>query len=535
MRTRSWIVVGLALASCLAAPGCSRQEEESSSRLLVWRMPSGPNSLDPARASNSRSQAMIRRTHEGLLVPDPSTGAPTAGLAERWEISSDGLRYVFHLRRDVVFDDGRELTARDVVFSLSRHFDPEVRSTLWPFLESVQGGVERLEGRADEVRGFQAPDDHTVVVELSSPFAPLLSVLSMAQAGVVPAGALPGANGEFPGTGAFRVTAWERGRHLDLASVASYRDGPASLPGVRFLFVIDLVTALAQFEAGEIDVLDGLPAGQRRSFKEQHPGALRSVNGLSIYSLGINHDKEPLGSNALLRRALAFAVDRRFICDELNEGKDRPATQLLPPEMIGHNRKLAGFSFDLEQTSRLLLQAGYPGGRGLDPLRVLYSPTDPVAGRLLERLQSDLAEVGVVLELETMEFAAISALLVRGREAMEAYDLFRLVWDADYPDPDAMFRPLLHSSSIGQGANLGYHDETLDLLLEQGLQETDASRRASLYRAASHRVEETVALIPIYWKGDDVALQPSVQGIQLGLLGEAAIPLHAVRLVEPAD
>ena len=206
MRTREkWAFAALMLAVSLAPAACTRRDDGSGERLLVWRMPSDPRSLDPALASNSRSQAITRRSHEGLLIPDPRTGAPTAGLAESWEISPDGLRYVFHLRHDVVFDNGTTLTAADVVFSLSRHFDPEVRSSLWPFLESIQGGMDRLEGRADEVSGLQAPDDHTVVVELSSPFAPLLSVLSMAQAGVIPAGAQPGASGEFPGTGPFHL------------------------------------------------------------------------------------------------------------------------------------------------------------------------------------------------------------------------------------------------------------------------------------------------------------------------------------------
>ena len=194
-------------------------------------------------------------------------------------------------------------------------------------------------------------------IELVRPYGPLLSVLSMAQAAIVPVGARPGSAGEIQGTGPFVFEAWERGRHLDLRAFRDHRNGKPQLEGVWVLFVSDGVTALEQFLAGEIDILDGLPAGRRASFAAAHPGMLRTARPMTLYALGINHARGPLGSSAMLRRAVAHAVDREFLCRELNEGRDQPAHQVLPAGMAGHDARLPGFGFDLKESARLLRAA----------------------------------------------------------------------------------------------------------------------------------------------------------------------------------
>ena len=210
---RSIGVIGLLVAGTLM--GCTRPEQEAGSeRYLVWRMPRSPRSLDPALADGSRAQAVVRRTHEGLVTPHPLTGAPSPGLAERWEVSPDGLQYVFHLREGVRFHDGCPVRARDAAYSLARHFDPEVHSSFVSFLPEVVGGEDRREGRTEEVAGIIATGEHLLTVELSRPFAPFLAALSMPQAAVIPEGSSPEPGEEIPGTGPFRVEQWDRDRFL---------------------------------------------------------------------------------------------------------------------------------------------------------------------------------------------------------------------------------------------------------------------------------------------------------------------------------
>ena len=402
MRVRPTTAILLVL---LTAVACTRPDDGDHADVLVWRLPGEPRSLDPARADTSRPQSVVRRTHEGLVALDPTSGEVVPALAWSWEITANGLLYTFQLRPGVTFHDGQELHARDVVFSLDRHLDPAVGSALMPFLTDVLGARDRAEGAAPSTAGIRAAGDLSVEIELVRPYGPLLSVLSMAQAAIVPAGARPGSDGQIQGTGPFAFEGWERGRHLDLRAFRDHRNGKPELRGVRVLFVGDGVTALEQFLAGEIDILDGLPAGRRASFAAAHPGMLRTARPMTLYALGINHAREPLGSSAMLRRAVAHAVDREFLCRELNEGRDQPAHQVLPPGLGGHDPRLPGFGFDLKESARLLRAAGYPGGRGLAPLRVAYPAADSTSRRNLERLQGDLKTIGVTLELRPLDFA----------------------------------------------------------------------------------------------------------------------------------
>lgn len=515
----------------LTAAACTRPDGTDHTDMLVWRLPGEPKSLDPARADESRAQSVVRRTHEGLVALDPTTGEVVPALAGSWEVTANGLLYTFQLRPGVTFHDGQELRAEDAVFSLDRHLDPAVGSALMPYLTDVLGARARADGAAPATAGIRAAGDLSVEIELVQPYRPLLFVLSMAQAAIVPAGAHPGSAGQIQGTGPFAFEAWERGRYLDLRAFQDHRNGKPELGGVRMLFVSDGVTALEQFLAGEIDILDGLPAGRRASFAAAHPGMLRTARPMTLYGLGINHARQPLGSSAMLRRAIAHAVDREFLCRELNEGRDQPAHQILPPGLRGHDPNLPRFGFDLKESARLLRAAGYPGGRGLAPLRVAYPAADSATRRNLERLQGDLKTIGVVLELRPMDFATYVERIEQGAQGMQPYDLYRVNWVADFPEPSGLITPLLHSSAIGHGGgNVSYRDETLDQLLDQARSERRPDHRAALYRSASRRVHETVAFIPIYRRGDDVVVQPWVQGLEVGMLPDSAIALERVTL-----
>ena len=119
----------------LTAVACTRPDDRDHADVLVWRLPGEPRSLDPARADGSRAKSVVRRTHEGLVAVDPSTGVVVPALAASWEITANGLLYTFRLRPGVTFHDGQELRARDAVFSLDRHLDPALgsaRSTISP-------------------------------------------------------------------------------------------------------------------------------------------------------------------------------------------------------------------------------------------------------------------------------------------------------------------------------------------------------------------------------------------------------------------
>ena len=524
MRTLRLLAAALLLLPIAA--GCSRNEPVRDDRVLIWRVPGEPKSLDPAHAAHDREQRIVRRTHEGLTVPDPETGAPLPGLAESWEVDDGGRRYRFHLRSGVRFHDGHELVAADVVYSLSRHLDPATGSAIASLLRVVEGATERLAGDATADLGITELDPAGVEIRLVRPHAALPGVLSMAAAGIIPVGT----GEEAPGTGPFRLVEWERGRHLRLTRFADYRRGAPELPGITFLVVADDVTALSQYEAGELDVLEGVPDGRRQEIARQRPGELLLSPIYGFYAIGINHARPDLRDRVLLRRALSRAVDRDYICNVLQAGKNRPADQIAPPGTLGWAPDLPGVGFDLEEARSLLAAAGFPGGRGLRPLIAAYPAGSRTWKNLFERLQADLSEIGVTLELRPIEWAVLVDRMERGAEAMGEIDLFRTTWNADYPDADDLFTPMLASAAIGRSANVSFRDEEIDRLLDAARASADPAERDDLYRRVAHRAAEQVALIPVYWGSGQVLVSPAVEGLVLSPLGEASIDLYRARL-----
>jgi len=514
--------------------GCSRPPAPASAgRSLVWRLHKDPKSLDPARATTARERTILRQTHEGLLRPDPLSGQPTPGLAEEWSVDRDQRRHRFRLRRGVHFHDGRTLGAADVVYSLSRHFAPEIASTLYPFLRGIAGGRECKEGKAPAVSGLRAIDELTVEIELNEPSVVFLHALGMPEAGIIPAGATIPEHGAPPGTGPFQLRAWDQGVQLALAAFAGYREGAPRLAGVTFRIVADEETAWQLYRRGEIDVLDNAPRGKRRELEATGDGQLHTFPALGLVALVVNLQRPPLGTSLLLRQALSAAIDRDYLCRITNEGKDRPASQILPPELPGHDPSLA-VRFDPVTARRMLAEAGHPGGGDLAPLRVAYPGSDVVTENVLVRIQEDLRALGVSLELVSMELRVFADMIEKGGSAIAEFDLFRVAWEADYPDADAFFTPLVDSAGIGPGgANVSFRDPEIDRLLATARQGADPALRAGLYEEVSRRTAALLPVIPIYWRGDDLVASNQVEGLLLGPLGETAVPLARVGLRLP--
>jgi len=529
------LLAGASAALLVATLGaCSRPAAPvSAGRSLVWRLHKDPKSLDPARATTARERTILRQTHEGLLRPDPLNGQPTPALAEEWSVDRDQRRYLFRLRRGVHFHDGRTLAAADVVYSLSRHFAPEVGSTLYSYLRVIAGGRERKEGNAPFVSGLRAADERTVEIVLNEPSAVFLHVLGMPEAGIIPSGATIPEHGAPPGTGPFQLRAWDPGVQLQLAAFAGYRDGAPRLAGVTFRIVADQETAWQLYRRGEIDILDNAPRGKRRELEATADGQLHTFPALGLVALGVNLDRPPLGTSVLLRQALSAAIDRDYLCRVTNEGKDRPASQILPPELPGHDPSLA-VRFDPVTAGRLLAQAGHPGGSGLPPLRVAYPGSDVVTENVLVRIQADLRALGVSLELVSMEMAVFTDMIEKGGAAIADIDLYRVAWEADYPDADAFLTPLVDSAGIGPGGmNVSFRDPEVDRLLATARQGADPVLRTGLYEEVSRRAAALLPVLPIYWRGDDLVASNQVEGLLLGPLGETAVPLARVGLRLP--
>jgi peptide/nickel transport system substrate-binding protein len=218
---------------------------------------------------------------------------------------------------------------------------------------------------------------------------------------------------------------------------------------------------------------------------------------MNIGYLSFNHTKEPWKSNVKLRKAIAHALNRQAIVDNLYQGMGQVAKNPIPPTMWGYNESIPGYSYDPELSKKLLAEAGYPNGEGLGEITLWSMPVprpyNPDGVKIGEAMAADLAKVGITAKVVTFEWGTY---LKRQREQPEDMDLFQLGWTGDNGDPDnflaVLFDGLASSSIRTQWKNERYHE-----LMVKGRQTINQLQRAQMYEEAQQLIFDDCPVIPV--------------------------------------
>jgi peptide/nickel transport system substrate-binding protein/oligopeptide transport system substrate-binding protein len=495
----------------------------------VYRRPIGndPSTLDPAISNDIYGGAVIQQIFDGLVSLD-QTLAITPSLAELWRASRDGLTWTFTLRKGVRFHHGREVTADDVVYSLTRVLDPRLKSGAADLFTSIRGAPEFRRGEAPVVSGLAALDRYTVKVSLTEASLPFVSVLAVAQAKIVPrelAERDPARFGLHPiGTGPFRFERWERGREIVLTANPEYFDGPPRLS--RLVYRIfpggQLDHVYEEFLKGELEDTQPPTRDYRRAISGgRHLYVRRPMFSLRFY--GFNTRMKPFDDRRV-RQAVVAAVDREAIIDEIHQGKHTLARGIVPPGTLGFNPALVAPGHDPERARALLAEAGYPGGRGLPKVEIWSSVTNDAIRREHELIRRSLAAVGIRAEFEYLtDWPAFTKALTEGR-----LPVFLYAWFADVPDPDNFVTKLFHSKSPRNYAR--YRNPVIDELLEAARATPDPHRRVDLFRRAEQAIVDDAVVLPVWHYSYERLFQPWVRSVEVNGLGDPYIPMRKVWL-----
>lgn len=496
----------------------------------VYRRPLGndPATLDPARVGDIYSRSVSQQIFDGLVQFDQTlTVAPA--LAQHWKASRDGLTWTFTLRRGVKFHHGRELTAADVVYSLTRLVDPKLKSAAADLFLNIKGAPEFRDGRAASIAGLSAVDRYTVQVTLTEALVPFVSVLAVGHAKIVPREVVEQKGDEAfgiapVGTGPFRFVRWERGREIELAGNADYFEGAPRLTRLvyRIFSGAPWDTVYEEFERGKLEDAPPPIRDYRRAVATAGDGYVKRPL-LSVRFYGFNTRVKPL-DDRLVRQALSHAVDREGIIEEPFLGRYVLARGILPPGTQGYNPKIPGYAYDLRRARELLAQAGYPGGRGLDPIAIWSSVRHQGILREHELIRENLKAIGVQAEFHYQtDWPTFSRLLAERRMPMYLY-----AWYADVPDPDNFLFKLFHSQSSRNFT--GYANPRVDALLIRARNEPDVPRRVELYRRAELAVLDDAPILPIWHYSYERIFQPYVRNVEVSGLGDPYIPFRKVWL-----
>jgi ABC-type oligopeptide transport system substrate-binding subunit len=510
--------IDFALAAILAAGvllgACDPATEESRMSELRRGNGSEPDSIDPQLARMEAAMTILRDCYEGLVGMAPD-GAPVPAAAESWAVSDDGRRYAFRLRAAARWSNGDRLVAEDFVHAFRRLVNPATASQYALMLEPVVNASDIVAGRKPpESLGVSAPDEATVIIELTEPSPYFVAMLSHPSTFPVHRPTLASKPQEFarPGVavtnGAFTPATWEIGSHIVANRNTQYwNDAATHLDAVRYVHVADPVTELTRFRAGDLDVTYTVPPGEVARIERELPGQLRIAPHVGIYYYGLALDLPPFKDAPELRWALAMSVDREVLTQQVLGDGERPAYGWVPPGIAGYEpQEFEWAALDsaarIAEAKRLYAKAGYSAAR---PLRVeLRTSKSPIHDRIALAVTAMWKEhLGAEVSLRSEDFRVLKAAI----DAREA-PLFRASWISDYNDAYS-FLQLLKG---GFGINLPrYATAAYDAALLAATQTTGDERAGNL-AAAERQLLKDVPLIPLYFYVSKHLVAPRVSG-----------------------
>ncbi|MGZ4340167.1 MAG: ABC transporter substrate-binding protein, partial [Gaiellaceae bacterium] len=447
-----------------------------------------PNDLDPKSAIAWPNIQACMQLFDRLVEAWPErTIVPS--LAERWEISDDGLRYVFHLREGLAWSDGTPLTAHDVEFGIKRVLDPESPGSSVAIYFALENGEDTYLGRNTDwdTVGVRALDDRTIEFRLNAPAPYFMSVMNRPDGGPQPRHAIEDAADARVVSGAFELAE----RTDDRLVLRRRAERPGNVAEVELLRS-EVAHAFPTYERGELDLI---LVRYTPRLADLMPGALRAdaVLGPPVWSGYVRFDHtDPVAGNLDFRRALAHAIDRESLAAACPANLVVATGGIVPPALQGHTPDIA-LSYDPELARECLDRSGYEGELELAGLALLDDQWDEILGAIASSWEDALGR-RVVVRSKTGE----------GRIRITG-------WLPGYPDPEYYLRLLFQSTSrTNEG---GFADPAFDELIEEARQErSDRGRLERFHEADRYAVADRVAVIPLVYGRSTAFVQPYVQG-----------------------
>lgn len=510
-------------ASFSVPVGGASGEERAALQVLHKGNGAEPESLDPHRAESVTAANILRDLFEGLTLP-AEDGSIGPGVAERWEVSDDGLRWLFFLRPDARWSNGDPLTAEDFEYSLRRSCDPATLNEYASILFPIDNAEAVVNGELPpEALGVRALDERRLEIRLSGPTPYFLGLLAHASAYPVHRASVERHGNRFAragnlvGNGAYRLEDWQVQSHIRLLRNEHYwDDAGTSIEEVWYYPIENGDAEVSRYRAGELDFTQGLPLRQMSWLRENLPDELRIAPYLGIYYLGFNTTQPPFRDNPQLRLALSMAVDRDILTQRVMGTGEEPAYGFVPPvaDYSGQQPEWAAWSQEQRdaEAQRLYREAGYSDERPL-VVEVLYN-TDQNHKRIVGALAAMWKQtLGVRTKLLNQEWKVF----LETRKRKTQTQIFRSGWIGDYNDAYT-FSQLMHSKN-GQN-DPGYQSAAYDALLDEAAATADAARRRALLEAAERQLLADQPLIPLYFYASKRLVKPWVGGYQPNIMDQ---------------
>jgi len=529
------VLIILLLTACGKNENQVENEVNKVEQILRFNLDADPPSVDPQLNTDSSGAMVINNTFEGLMRND-ALGKPEPAMAESVDISEDKTVYTFHLRKDAKWSDGKTVTAEDFKYAWLRGLDPKVASEYAYQLYYIKGGQDYFKGKGKrEDVGLEVLDDYTLRVVLEAPTPYFLNLVTFFTYMPVRKDIVdqkPEGWAKDPqltvSNGPFVVSEYKINDKIILTPNENYWDREnIKLEKMILTMIIEGSTVLTAYDNDEIDVISGQVPVQEIPKRQMEDTTFKTLPYLGTYYYLFNVDRAPT-NDINIRKALSLAIDREAIVNQITKAGQMPATGFVPNGLIDSKgndfRATAGdynmsTKANIELAREYLAKAGYPNGKGLAPIELMYNTSESHKA-IAEAIQSMWKEnLGIDVTLANQEWAVFKT-----TRSMGNFQVMRSVWLGDYNDP-MTFLDMWTSYSGNNNAQWRATEDgkfpenkKFTQLIEESKLVSGEVRDEKLYAAEKIMMDEAI-IAPLYYYTGVVMIKDKVKNWERDILG----------------
>ncbi|AVK98074.1 peptide ABC transporter substrate-binding protein [Lysinibacillus sphaericus] len=467
-------------------------------------IPSEPPSLHPQLATDSTSSAILINVFEGLTRAD-ADGQPQPAMAEKWDVSEDGLTYTFHLR-DAKWTNGDPVVAGDFEYAWKWALNPENLSEYASVFYPIKGAeaYNTGAGSVDEV-GIKAEDEKTLVVTLANPTAYFLELTAFKTYSPINQKVVEGkddwyaeAGENYVTNGPYTLDTWKHSDSIVLKKNDGYWDAAnVAVNTVNIGMVENEATAVTMFKNGEIDYLGSpyqtVALDAIDGFKADK--SLNIDDYAAIYWYKFNTTDKVTG-NANIRKALTLAIDRQGLIDNVTKGEQKPALGMVPSAISGFEEDRGYYKDNDVEGAKAALEAGMKelGIKDAKDIKINLSfNTSEAHASIAQYIQEGWSKnLGITVSLDNSEWQVYLEKL-----NVLDYQIGRMGWIADYNDPYTFLE--MYDTAKNGNNDTGWENPKYKELLKQSVAEVDTAKRLELLKEAEAIAVSEFPVAPIYY------------------------------------
>ncbi|MCQ4923234.1 ABC transporter substrate-binding protein [Tissierella carlieri] len=457
--------------------------------------------LDPAMANAMENIRFLMNIHTGLLTTS-ETGDVLPSLAKNWYVEDDNLTWIFNLKNNATFHNGKRIYSKDVKYSLERMLSPKLKSPNTWFIDYIEGAKEYIDGKAKEVTGIRVLNDYRLAIKLSVPFSGFLMFLSQTSCAVMDQEELD--KGNFVGCGPYKIESYNDNIYR-LRAFENY------IGGRPYCDIMEIISSdrspLDNFINKKYDfyVVQGKRELDRLKETEYFKG-FKSTELLATLYLGFKmKNKDSHYTSKPVRQALNYAINKKRIIDELIGGLASEAKCMIPSGLIPCDH-VRGYEYNPEKAKSILKQNNVNLNQ---PLNILCGES---IHPLFKFVEEDLNNIGIKCkynQISSKEFANSDNLY-------KGYDLYMYGWYADAVEPSSFIEPLF---SIDSASNFsGYSNEEVMRLLKIAKATVNPMRRLEYYKEIQSIISDDAPCIPLYHPHNGICTQEGIINVNLSSL-----------------